>query len=114
MHDIRHISLHGVQLNSETWNDVIWRSSCVTPHLIDLYIQLCGYSSTGLNSAFTVAIENNDVVCAEDGRLAHLETKHSHDLEALGHLQRVVNLRRFDEGLGPFSDLGLEDLVSDA
>lgn len=102
MDDIRHISFHEVQLNSETWEDVIWRLTCVSPHLIDIYIQLCGYSITGLSSAFHERPDLGKMAWSE-GFLPHFETNHHRDLLALGHLQREVNLRRDVVGLEPFS-----------
>jgi hypothetical protein len=75
----------------------------VSPHLIDIYIQLCGYSITGLSSAFHQGPDLGKLAWSEDF-LLHFETKHHGDLLALGHLQRKVNLTRDAVGLEPFSD----------
>lgn len=94
-----------VKLNSGTWRQVLLRM-CHLPRLLDINIDHSGYSLTGSSSDLALR-----VLPAPERRL-NIESMYSFDTDALGNLQRQVNLNRAAFGLRPFPETDYRHIKS--
>lgn len=94
---IRYINFSCVYLNSGTWRYILLRM-CHLRHLLDINIDFGGYSLSGTSSSLAIKL------FPHPERPRNIETDDYRDLDALGNLQRKVNLNRIALGLRPFPD----------
>lgn len=71
---------------------------CHLPRLLDVNIDHSGYSLTGSSSDLALRL------LPDPERPLNIETMYSFDNDALGNLQRQVNLNRVAIGLRPFPE----------
>lgn len=94
---ISYINFSRVYLNSGTWRHILLRM-CHLRHLLDINIDSSGYSLNGTSSGLAITIFPHPE-CPRN-----IETEDSRDLDALGNVQRQVNLNRIAFRLRPFPD----------